>query len=218
MGGRICIVTQGVLAMTGYEDASGKVTGLLLDCGDGVCHAMPIIDKEPILSSNNSQQFEGIDLTNYLKKMLTTRNASVARERLTGDEISRAELTRIKESKKPDSSALCRVKLPQDDDFPPSPFTLSNSVTIDIVEEQWRVPEALFNPDLEEKETVNCCCWTKKKTIQQLVMDSITSLPLPAQEAIISKIVLSGGSTMFPLFDERLKLELKKIITSGGGY
>ena len=62
----ICICSQAVLSLYSL----GKTTGAMLDCGDGVCHAVPIYDGFSISNSVDRIDFAGRDITEYLQSLL----------------------------------------------------------------------------------------------------------------------------------------------------
>ena len=63
------IASQGLLSLI----ASGRTTGVVLDCGDGITQVIPIY--EGTIQSNSIARidFAGRDLTEYLLKMLNKR-------------------------------------------------------------------------------------------------------------------------------------------------
>ena len=62
----ICICSQAILSLYSL----GKTTGAMLDCGDGVCHAVPIYDGFSISNCVDRIDFAGRDVTEYLQSML----------------------------------------------------------------------------------------------------------------------------------------------------
>merc|ERR1712217_730662 len=79
-------------------------------------------------------------------------------------------------------------------------YQIPGGKNVSLTDERWRCPEALFNPSLVGMESMG---------VAGLVWESISKCDIDARKALLSNVVLSGGSTMFPGFTERLSKDLQ---------
>lgn len=80
-------------------------------------------------------------------------------------------------------------------------YTLPDGTVIKLGDERFRAPEILFQPDLHGEEY---------QGIHQILVDSIRKTDLDLRQTLYGNIVLSGGSTLFKGFGDRLLAETKK--------
>jgi len=81
-------------------------------------------------------------------------------------------------------------------------YKLPDGNLIDVGAERFRAPEILFNPQLIGEEYTG---------VHECLVNSIQRVDLDLRKTLYSNIVLSGGSTLFPGFGDRLLNEVKNL-------
>eukprot|EP00761_Pharyngomonas_kirbyi_P014624 gb/GECH01014654.1/.p1 GENE.gb/GECH01014654.1/~~gb/GECH01014654.1/.p1 ORF type:complete len:382 (+),score=96.15 gb/GECH01014654.1/:1-1146(+) len=185
------ISVQAVLSLY----ASGKTDGVVLDSGDGVTYAVPIFGGYTIPNAITRVDVAGRDITNYLMLLLRKGgyrfHTSAEREivRSVKEEMCYVPFSLKKEDEihRKDADDLYDYKLPDGE-------------TIRVGSEKFRAPEVLFNPALIglEYEGVHNC-----------LMSAIQKSDIDIRKKLYSSIILSGGSTLFKGFGDRLLMELR---------
>lgn len=81
-------------------------------------------------------------------------------------------------------------------------YTLPCGTSIELDSERFRAPEILFKPQLIGREC---------EGIPQLIHSSIMACDADARPELFDNIIVSGGSTQFPNFDERLQFDVSSL-------
>eukprot|EP01066_Platyproteum_vivax_P004471 Platyproteum_vivax@DN1579_c0_g1_i1.p1 len=181
------IAVQGVLSLYGM----GKTSGLVLDAGDGVVHTLPVYDGYGLVHGIRRLDIAGRDLTYYLQSLLAKHH----KQALT----TRADLEVVRQCKE----QCCYVSLDPEHEVATEMVFESeapNRRSVLLSEERWLCPELLFTP-VEEVSSV-----------QHAVRESIEVCGPDIVRHMYRNIVLSGGSTQFPNFQQRLEKELKDLV------
>ncbi|EGS18247.1 putative actin-related protein [Thermochaetoides thermophila DSM 1495] len=167
--------------------ASGRTTGVVLDSGDGVSHAVPVYQGFTVPNSIRRIDVGGRDVTEYLQTLL--RKSGYVFHTSAEKEVVRL----IKES-------VCYVaKDPRKEEKEWAAAKLDQGK---IGAERFRAPEILFDPEIIGLEYPG---------VHQIVVDSINRTDLDLRKDLYSNIVLSGGSTLTKGFGDRLLSEVQRV-------
>jgi centractin len=176
--------------------ASGRTTGIVLDIGDGVTHAVPVYEGFSMPHAIQRIDLAGRDVTDYLQLML--RKAGHHFHTTAEREIVRT----IKEQTCYVAQSVAKEEKDVAGKF--ADFRLPDGKVIKIGPERFRAPEILFNPEIIGEEYPGA---------HQIVVNAIQRVDLDLRKHLFSSILLSGGSTLYPGFGERLLSEIKRLTT-----
>lgn len=201
------IAVQAVLALCASILTKGglngnKVTGTVIDSGDGVTHVIPVVEGYVIGSCIKHIPLAGRDVTNYVVQMLRNRGEKMAPE----DALNIARIVKekycyvcpdiVKEYRKYDEDA---------GKFRQHKYTHTKTgteYTVDIGYERFLGPELFFSPEIFSSDhTV---------PLPDVVDRTIQACPIDSRRDLYNYITLSGGSTMFKHFTNRLQRDIRR--------
>ncbi|EIW70794.1 actin-2 [Tremella mesenterica] len=174
--------------------SSGRTTGIVLDSGDGVTHAVPVFEGFSMPHAIRRIDLAGRDVTEHLQLLL--RKAGYYLHTSAEKEVVRT----IKE--KTCYLALNPAKEEKDHAGAWEEFRLPDGKVIQLGTERFLAPEILFHPELIGQEYPG---------VHQVIVDSINRTDMDLRKSLFSNIVLSGGSTLCTGFGDRLLNEVKKL-------
>eukprot|EP00299_Pterocystis_sp_00344_P014589 c7236_g1_i1.p1 GENE.c7236_g1_i1~~c7236_g1_i1.p1 ORF type:complete len:399 (-),score=95.55 c7236_g1_i1:72-1268(-) len=181
--------------------SEGLTTGLVVDIGDGVTHCVPVFDGYAVSPAIMRQNLAGRDLTDFLATLLRERGHFFE---------SSAEMEIVRDIKE----KMCFVAMDYSAEMkePKSKhekeFILPDGKTLVMGDQRFRCPEPLFHPDLIGKDIMG---------LPDLITASIQKCPIDVRKSLIENIILSGGSTCFEGFPERLQHAIKSSLATSAG-
>ena len=201
------IAVQAILALAASW-ASGRstdnktpLTGVVVDAGDGVTHAIPVVDGYVITSAIRSIPIAGREITVFLQQMLKERETT----------IPASELGDIVKCVKEQQCYICpdiveefkRFDQEPKKYFTKGPVTGAKSYSYELGYERFLAPEIFFSPEMASADIA--------APLPDLVDEVIQMCPVDSRRSLYRNIVLSGGSTMFKGFDKRLQRDVRRL-------
>ncbi|XP_071487912.1 actin, plasmodial isoform-like [Diadema antillarum] len=174
--------------------SSGTTSLLVVDIGDGVIDVMPIYQSHIIRRGVQRVDFGGRNLTDYLMRLLSNQGYSFT---TTAD---RELLREIKE--KFGAVAMDYEHQTLSDKCSPIFYEYGDDQFIKLGRERYQVAEPLFRPSL---------LGLPSPGIHELIYDSIMKSDVDCRKDLYKYIYLSGGSTLFEGFADRLRKELAEL-------
>jgi len=187
------VSSQTALAMY----SAGKTTGIVLDCGDGVCHCVPIVNGVPIKYAASRLEVAGRDVTTYITKLLAEDGIF-----LNSTSSERDIANDLKEK-------LCYVALDYESELRRqrseirAAYTMPDGNVSYATKARFMAPEILFNPSLVGKDTSG---------VSKMIIDCLEQVEEGQKAALVSNILLVGGSSQYQGFAERMSVELERLL------
>ncbi|KAI8926724.1 actin-5 [Entophlyctis helioformis] len=173
--------------------STGHITGLVVDCGDGVTNIVPYVNGVANTAAIQHINLGGADITEYFRVLLAE----------TGRPIStfaeRDALRIVKEER-------CYVALDASKE-PVKPVNCESRIgTITIGKELFLAPELLFKPSL---------AGINADALQTAIIKAIMKCNPSVRASLFANIIVAGGSSAFPGMDARLQREVSAIAPAG---
>uniref|UniRef100_A0AAG5DSW3 Uncharacterized protein n=1 Tax=Anopheles atroparvus TaxID=41427 RepID=A0AAG5DSW3_ANOAO len=185
--------------------ATGRTSGLVMDSGDGGTFIEPIYEGYALSHEVVRQDLAGRDLTMYLVKLLKERGYtfSTTAEQDIVREIKENLCYVSQEFEKELSFATGYWATVATTSVHDKLYELPDGQIINIGKERVLCPEALFQPKLIGLPSTG---------IHHTVYNSIMKCEIDCRKTLYENIIVSGGSTMFPGFVERMYYEMDSLV------
>jgi len=176
--------------------ASGRTTGVVLDVGEGVTHAVPVYEGFALKHSVSRSDVAGRDVTRQLQLQLrqsgvcltTTAEADLAKK-------MKEEMCYLTASPVHDEATDKEARLQAK-----AQYRLPDGQVVSVSSERYEAPNVLFDPTLFGSEELS---------VADVLVNSIMKSDVDLRSKLFSQIVLAGGTTLLPGFGERMLYEIR---------
>lgn len=172
--------------------ASGRTTGVVLDVGEGVTHAVPVYEGHALPYSVMRSDVAGRDVTRRMQLLLR-------RSGLTFTTTAEADLVKTMKEQVGYLTPTSALDGNMEKDAK-TQYQLPDGQVVTLASERYMAPSVLFDPSLIGSEEPGAA---------DVLVNSILKSDIDLRSTLFSQIVLSGGSTLFPGFGDRMLYEVR---------
>ncbi|KAM3838567.1 actin-like protein 10 [Vipera latastei] len=175
----------------------GRITGLAIEAGGGISHVTPIYAGQTCMEGIYRLDVAGNGLCKYMHNLLLNSSNNV----YLLNTLNKKMVTQLKKN-------YCYVSMDYKRDLQektchePVSIETPDGHLLTIDKERFCCPEPLFKPHLLNQSSPG---------LHHLVFQSLQKVPDKFKGDVINNVVLSGGSSLFPGFPERMCLELNAL-------
>jgi actin, other eukaryote len=179
--------------------SGGFDTGLVVDMGASNIRITPIYSGYILKHAIKFLELGGNTLDSFMEVQL--KNVG-----FNAESSIQKELVRVLKESACFSSIDYKKDLENGKNFEKK-YSLPDGSTIVLGPERFIVPELLFKPDLNGLDI---------PSLPQEIVNSINDCDMDIRKSLLNNIFLTGGSSMFPLFETRLKQEIENELIKQG--
>jgi centractin len=194
--------------------AQGKTTGVVLDCGDGVCHCSPVFEGFSVNTAVQRIDIGGRDITYHLMQLLcrsgyafhTTAEFEIVKKikekrcyvapmgSVGADELYNLPSKNLAGGVGMTGSIIGQPSVAGISDHL-IPYNLPDGTQLMLNKEKILAPEILFSPERIGLEYPG---------IHEMVVNAIKKCDIDLRKALYNSIITAGGTTMLHGFGDRL--------------
>lgn len=177
--------------------ASGRTTGVVLECGEGSTHATPIYEGYALPHAITRADYGGGEVTNHLGLLL--RKSGVPLHTTSEREAIRSmkeSACYVSANPSLDEAAVI------DGRYQGAEYRLPDGQRISLGPELFRAPELLFKPSIAGLEY---------RGVHELVSMAVQKSDMDLRPALLQSVLLAGGSTATKGFGARMLQELRRV-------
>ena len=193
--------------------SENKTSGIVIDAGETITHVLPVFQCFGMTHVVGRLDVGGRTLNAFLKKLIADGDIQLP-------QANEREIIRdIKEQ-------LCYVPLQKAEkheiDAGPeaaAKFSLPDGNSISLNKQRFYCPELFFNPQLSgahdqgnDSNSENQISLSTQQGLVQIIADTVSKVDDDLKDLMYENIYLSGGSSMFPGFAERIEKDLSRLV------
>eukprot|EP00927_Polykrikos_kofoidii_P000170 TRINITY_DN10066_c0_g1_i1.p1 TRINITY_DN10066_c0_g1~~TRINITY_DN10066_c0_g1_i1.p1 ORF type:complete len:382 (-),score=49.91 TRINITY_DN10066_c0_g1_i1:97-1242(-) len=177
---------------------AGTTTGVVLDCGEGVAHAVPVFNGFYLRSAVRRTPLAGRHVTKHLGRQLRRQGYFVhSASQFETLRTLKEQHCYVTGNRKEEELNL------QDSHAAPKVVMLPDGAMLPLGPERFRAPEVLFAP-----QTVGLDC----DSLPSILAGSVGACEVDLRQGLWEQVSLAGGSTLLEGFGARMLLEIRKIV------
>ena len=185
--------------------ASGRTTGVVIDVGEGVTHAVPVYEGFALQHSIARSDIAGRDVTHQLQLLLRRSGlafTTTAETQLVNTIKETACYVSVHPQKEEEGgTAVSKGDAEGSKNTSTTTYQLPDGQVLTLGKERFRAPEVLFRPELIGSEEYG---------VADSLVNSIKKSDLDLRSTLYEQIVLAGGSTLLAGFGDRLLYEVRQ--------
>lgn len=201
----VCLVNSAVMCLF----ATGRTTGIVLETGEGVSFAVPIVEGFSLKHAIFRSDLAGRDVTRYFMRLLSEKGINFGEQLVDVVRDMKERLCVVRgtppEHKiKPEFqialTSLGQTKEEEDNLV----YELPDGKVIRVDEVvRYHIPEILFNPSLLPGAAPDL------RSLPRLLVDSMAMCDEVLAKDLAKNIILAGGNTVLRGFSDRVRKELQ---------